>query len=170
MKIRIFALAKELGLDSKDLIEIGSRAGIQIKNSALASITPEERDTIVSFMKNDGGGSTTAQADAPMAPTRDPARDMGGKVRKITTPVSAKAAPEELQEPEEVVEEVEATDTEAPAEVEQVEEPVAEAVEDAVEAAAVADASEETEAEEVAEAPAAEDDSDAGDGEDDGDA
>ena len=177
MKIRIFALAKELGLDSKDLIEIGSRAGIQIKNSALASITPEERDTIVAFMKNDGGGSTTAPTDAPMVPTRDPARDTGGKVRKITAPAASKAAAEEVQESEEAVEEVVASvAAEAPVEVEQVEEPVAETPDVAEEPAAesevpepeTAETEEQDAEDEVVEpAAAAEDDSEPGDGDED---
>lgn len=53
MKIRIFALAKEMGLDSKVLIEYCNRAGIHLKNSALASITPEERDLVVKFIQED---------------------------------------------------------------------------------------------------------------------
>ncbi|MAT15666.1 MAG: hypothetical protein CMJ46_10410, partial [Planctomyces sp.] len=57
MKVRIFALAKELGLDSKELIDLASEAGVIVKNSALASISPEERDLIVAHVnsKTKGG-------------------------------------------------------------------------------------------------------------------
>ncbi|MEZ6047861.1 MAG: translation initiation factor IF-2 N-terminal domain-containing protein [Planctomycetaceae bacterium] len=55
MKVRIFALAKELGLDSKDLIDLASEAGVIVKNSALASISPEERDVIVAHVNSKSG-------------------------------------------------------------------------------------------------------------------
>jgi len=42
VSVRIYTLAKELKLDSKELVEICTRAGIQDKGSALASLTDEE--------------------------------------------------------------------------------------------------------------------------------
>ena len=47
MKIRIFALAKELNLDSKDLIQACNDAGLNVKSSPLASISPDERDMVL---------------------------------------------------------------------------------------------------------------------------
>ena len=86
MKIRIFALAKELGLDSKVLIEYASGAGITLKNSALASISPEQRDVLVSHIQQaQAGSSSQPKPQESLAPTRDPARDVGGKVRAIKT-------------------------------------------------------------------------------------
>ena len=38
MAVRIYTLAKELKIDSKELVEICTRAGIQDKGSALASM------------------------------------------------------------------------------------------------------------------------------------
>ena len=38
MAVRIYTLAKELKIDSKELVELCTRAGIQDKGSALASI------------------------------------------------------------------------------------------------------------------------------------
>ena len=64
LKIRIFALAKELGIDSKDLIEHCNAAGIKLKNSPLASISPEERDRVLQQMKK---GSP---ASAPRPPPK----------------------------------------------------------------------------------------------------
>lgn len=84
MKIRIFALAKELGLDSKDLIEIAAQAGVEVKNSALASISPEERDLILAHMKSSsaGSGGTPATRAEPATPRREVIADRG-KVRKL---------------------------------------------------------------------------------------
>lgn len=85
MKIRIFALAKELGIDSKELIEYCNQAGVKAKNSALASISPEQRDKVVHFIESRGssGRSTPAETQQPMAPVREESKDAGGKVRKI---------------------------------------------------------------------------------------
>lgn len=86
MKIRIFALAKELGIDSKELIDYCNQAGVPAKNSALASISPEQRDIVVSFIKDGStGGAKPAEsvADAPLEPMRAEVVDRGSKVRKI---------------------------------------------------------------------------------------
>jgi translation initiation factor IF-2 len=90
LKIRLFALAKELGIDSKDLIEHCNSAGIKVKNSPLASISPEERDLVLSHMKGAGPPDVTAPPDeAQMTPFAAPsARDAGGKMRSIRPVVS----------------------------------------------------------------------------------
>lgn len=62
MPIRIYALAKELKLDSKELVEACTKAGIPGKGSALASLTDEEVVKIKAFLS---GG-----AKKPAAPTR----------------------------------------------------------------------------------------------------
>lgn len=89
MKIRIYALAKELGIDSKDLIEFCKSSGVSAKTQ-LATISPEERDTVVNFIKGQGSGSAspsaTAVADAPPVPVREERPEVGGKIRKITAP------------------------------------------------------------------------------------
>ena len=64
-KIRIFALAKELNMDSKDLIEVCAKVGIILKNSALASISPEEKDKVLDFLKQ---SSSTAPASKVAVP------------------------------------------------------------------------------------------------------
>jgi translation initiation factor IF-2 len=91
LKIRIFALAKELGIDSKDLIEHCNAAGIKLKNSPLASISPEEKDLVLRQMKKGGPSAVAAPAteDIQMTPfARDAARDLGGKIRSIKPVVS----------------------------------------------------------------------------------
>ena len=61
MAVRIYTLAKELKLDSKELVEICSRAGIQDKGSALASMTEEEVARLKEFM----AGKAAKPADRP---------------------------------------------------------------------------------------------------------
>lgn len=75
MKIRIFALAKELGMDSKVLIDECNKAGVKLKNSALASITPEERDIVIDYLKQQeqpAEGDKDQADQAAMAPQREP--------------------------------------------------------------------------------------------------
>jgi translation initiation factor IF-2 len=90
LKIRLFALAKELGIDSKDLIEHCNSAGIKVKNSPLASISPEERDLVLGHMKKSGPAVATAPPEeAQMTPfAREAGRDVGGKIRSIKPVVS----------------------------------------------------------------------------------
>lgn len=130
MKIRIFALARELGLDSKVLLGLADEAGVTLRN-ALATVSEAERDQIVAFVK--GTGKQPAAAEATPAPTKvAPTRDIAAdKVRdiKVIPPRAGKS-----EEP--AVEEV--TETEVPAEEPQVEEeqPVEEVVEASDEVAA----------------------------------
>lgn len=104
LKIRIFALAKELGLDSKELIEYAAQAGVEVKNSALASISPEERDLVLAQIKRAKAGPAAGPAPArdEIAPRRDSFGDRG-KVRKIEAPVRpsrpAREAVEQEEEP-----------------------------------------------------------------------
>lgn len=95
MKIRIFALAKELGLDSKDLIQHCNDAGLNVKNSALASISPAERDMVLDFMKAATASKPAAQTAEP-ATTVNPMRvDPSGvtrQIREIKGPMSGKLA------------------------------------------------------------------------------
>lgn len=80
MKIRIFALARELGLDSKVLLGLCDEAGVPLRN-ALATITPEEKDQIVAFIKNrDSKDGPKEKTPESLTPTRDL---NAGKVRDI---------------------------------------------------------------------------------------
>jgi translation initiation factor IF-2 len=84
LKIRIFALAKELNIDSKQLIEYCAKAGISAKN-VLASITPEERDQLVEFLKGNRPAAAETEADDKVSRKRDEATPelSVGKVRPI---------------------------------------------------------------------------------------
>lgn len=109
MKIRIFALAKELGMDSKVLIDECNKAGVKLKNSALASITPEERDIVIDYLKkqDDSADGGKEQADeAAMAPQREPQKmrtikAMTSRPQPSRAAQKARAEEEEQAEPEE---------------------------------------------------------------------
>lgn len=77
MPIRIYALAKELKLDSKQLVDICERAGITGKGSALASLTDEE---VVKIREVIGGGK--ARAGARPATTSRPEPSGPAPVRR----------------------------------------------------------------------------------------
>ena len=81
MKIRIFALARDLGLDSKVLIDLCEQAGVKLRN-ALATISEEERDTVVAFIRSKGAVTGGSTPPVEMTPVRDVPL-VAGKVRQI---------------------------------------------------------------------------------------
>ena len=86
LKIRIFALAKELDIDSKLLIDYCAKAGITIKNSALASISPEERDRVMDIIRSHSSSpAQTITAPAAVNPvvSREPVVELAVKSRPI---------------------------------------------------------------------------------------
>ena len=106
MPIRIYAFAKELGFDNKQLLDVCDKVNIKGKGSALASLDDEEVAKIKSFLA-DGGGTATAEPEpeamAPMRP--QPARDR--KIVDLPDKAAAKVEAEPLEvepEPVEVVE------------------------------------------------------------------
>jgi translation initiation factor IF-2 len=85
LKIRIFTLAKELNMDSKILIGNCQKLGMTIKDSPLASISEEERDRVLAYMKQGtGAAESTGKSEAPV-PTREPMKPIGGKVPAVRT-------------------------------------------------------------------------------------
>lgn len=86
MKIRIFSLAKELNMDSKVLIEYCQRLGIVLKNSALASISPEEKDRVLAYIEQGSSPADTGTKAEPLTPVRETHRDAGGRVPVIAPP------------------------------------------------------------------------------------
>ena len=65
MAVRIYTLAKDLKIDSKELVELCTRAGIQDKGSALASMTDEEVAKLKEFI---AAKSRPAERPAPPPP------------------------------------------------------------------------------------------------------
>lgn len=78
MAIRIYALAKELKVDSKELVETCARAGVTGKGSALASLDDAELEKVKAFI---------AGADKKSAPPAAAAPEKGAPVRP-SPPVS----------------------------------------------------------------------------------
>jgi translation initiation factor IF-2 len=123
LKIRIFALAKELDLDSKDLIQACTEVGLTVKSSPLASISPEERDMVLAHIKSRKAGGPAKAAKAAEAPvlSREPVpeRTKLKPIRTLGTPVAKTgtrrpedqdelSSPEEVAAPEPTLEPVEA--------------------------------------------------------------
>src|SRR6185295_17532414 len=99
--VRIYALAKDLKVDSKELVDICTKAGVPGKGSALASLTEEEVEKVQQFLKGGGTAKSKPAKAAPVAPQRptEPARV--GKMPVIVT--SKPAAPARVK-PTETVE------------------------------------------------------------------
>ena len=71
--VRIYAFAKELGLDNQQLLDLCAQAGVKGKGSALASLSEDEASAVRSFLDS---GASTAVAEpepepAPPATTRE---------------------------------------------------------------------------------------------------
>jgi len=67
--VRIYALAKDLDIDSKELVEVCRKAGISGKGSALASLTDDEVVKVKAFLR---GGDKKAEGAAAGAAGRRP--------------------------------------------------------------------------------------------------
>jgi translation initiation factor IF-2 len=72
-------LAKELKLDSKELVDVCARLGIRGKGSALASLTDEEEVKLREHFKNPGsqGAPKSKQAAPPLERPKEPVRPAG---------------------------------------------------------------------------------------------
>ncbi len=71
MPTRIYQIAKELKIDSKDLVDICTKAGITGKGSALASLEDAEVERLKAYLV---GGTKKAAAPPPPAPVVEPVR------------------------------------------------------------------------------------------------
>ncbi len=94
MPVRIYALAKELDLDSKDLVDLCAKVGIQGKGSALASLTDDEVAKIRSYLKGGGPRSAAPKPPTTTSTANRPIRTLPSQPRRRPT------APPEPQTPE----------------------------------------------------------------------
>lgn len=88
MAVRIYALAKELKVDSKELVDICTKVGIRGKGSALASLSDEEVTKLREHFSG-GGGSDSPAAASPAAPVPERPREAARSTSKmpvISTP------------------------------------------------------------------------------------
>ena len=88
MAVRIYALAKELKVDSKELVDICTKVGIRGKGSALASLSEDEvaklRDHFSNSGSPEGPGPSAPAAPVPERPRERPRTS--GKMPVISTP------------------------------------------------------------------------------------
>lgn len=68
MPIRIYALAKQLKLDSKVLVDICTKSGVTGKGSALASLTDQEVEKVTAFIN----GGKAAKSGGPAKASKEP--------------------------------------------------------------------------------------------------
>lgn len=89
MAVRIYALAKELKVDSLELVDICAKVGIKGKGSALASLSDEEVTKLRDHFANptaDSGGAKVKGPAAPAAPERPREPAKTGKMPVISAP------------------------------------------------------------------------------------
>ena len=99
MPVRIYAFAKELGLDNKQLLDACEQIGIQGKSSALASLDDEETAKVKSFLQSGGGTAVEEPEPDVAAPVRpDRTQDLKAPLRELPDPVR-KPEPIEVEEP-----------------------------------------------------------------------
>ncbi len=90
MPIRIYALAKELEVDSKDLVDTCARAGVTGKGSALASLDDAELEKVRAFIAD----AAQASVAPPAAPQKGvPVRPSPPQGRRLGKVIAKKAAP-----------------------------------------------------------------------------
>ena len=102
MPIRIYALAKELDIDSKDLVDVCNKAGVTGKGSALASLSDDEVAKIKAHLNKAAAPppSGSAGGAAPPPPMVKPTapKQAGGKIPVLKAPAS-KPKPKPAPEP-----------------------------------------------------------------------
>lgn len=91
-KIRVYALARELNMESKDLLDLCRQAGMDLKNQ-LSSIDPEQKDSIVQLVKR----GTSAPAPAPVAAAAPTLPSFGKKPLRNLAPARPRPTPETLR-------------------------------------------------------------------------
>ena len=87
-KVRIYSLARELNIDSKELVDLCKQAGIDVKNQ-LSSLDPEQRDAVELLVRR--GGAAVAVAPPPKA---------GPAIPTLLAPVPNLASRPARREPE----------------------------------------------------------------------
>ena len=102
MSIRIYALAKQLKIESKELVEICKKLGFD-KGSALASLSDEEVDQVKASLSK--SAKTSSGTMAPVAPPKRPAAlSQSGRVPVLKPTLKPKSAQTTEPQAETVVE------------------------------------------------------------------
>lgn len=96
MSKRVYELAKELKVSSKDLLELAGQNGIDF-GSHMSSVSPQEEDKLVKLTKKPNSGkpaekqANKSQDSKPAAKSDQPAKKDGGKPGKGQRPGNAQA-------------------------------------------------------------------------------
>ena len=85
MAVRIYSLAKELNVDSKELVDICAKVGIRGKGSALASLSDDEVAKLREHFSNPQAQSDAAAKPSAPAPERPRESAKTGKMPVIST-------------------------------------------------------------------------------------
>ena len=121
MAVRIYSLAKDLGLDSKELVDLCTRLGIQGKGSALASLEDEEIARIKRHIEEKKAPPAASPAAAvPTKPAREavkdtPIRDLGNRLGGAKRDLSSVRKPVTAPVAETVATDVSPVEEESPA-------------------------------------------------------
>src|SRR5438445_849021 len=80
-KIRVYVLARELNVDTKELLELCKQAGLDVKNQ-LSSIDPDQKDMIEQLVKK---GAHKAAAPTAKASAGGVLPDVNKPIRNLDT-------------------------------------------------------------------------------------
>jgi translation initiation factor IF-2 len=92
--VRIYALAKDLNIDSKELVDICTKAGIPGKGSALASLEDDEVVRVKAFLEGGATKKASSPQSAATATAAPPRRGIDAPIRSdATIPVAGNRKP-----------------------------------------------------------------------------
>jgi translation initiation factor IF-2 len=80
-KVRVYTLARELNMESKDLLDLCREAGFENVKNQLSNLTPEQREVLVQMTKKGGGAVAVAAPPKPVGPPVPPV--VTSKVRNL---------------------------------------------------------------------------------------
>jgi translation initiation factor IF-2 len=95
-KVRIYQLARDLNIETKDLVDLCRNAGIDVKNQ-LSSLDPDQRDMVEALVKK--GGAVAVAAPPPPKPVvsmgqiDNRVRDLGRGAARREAPVAEAPRP-----------------------------------------------------------------------------
>jgi translation initiation factor IF-2 len=103
-KVRVFELAKELALGSKDLVSMAKELGFAGVTNQLSGLSPEQADALKDRAKKGPKPGASPAPTAPIKPTIPPVAKLSSTVKTLPkavrpTPAPAKPAPTPAVEP-----------------------------------------------------------------------
>ena len=92
-KVRIYQLAKDLGIETKEMLSILDEMGVEYKSHS-STLEHDVADTVRQLVENDQGPEPAAAASTPAAPAKDAPAPSGGGTATATKPKPAAKAAE----------------------------------------------------------------------------